>query len=513
MLIRLLPLKDPSYQTGTIKAILRATKNQSTGPAFLAPLVDDSSLDYQDRRVKSGRWTFPVVKISHGKRDDSEETVKPSKASARDNKKRDLEATKRAWDALIGACKEPRELPPQKLEAAGELETWDSKPEFKISAEFGQILVPLDEAAGNEHTITQTEKKLRTHSAIFASQVPGLTSLLVPPQQPSDNEEAIPSINGVSRTAAPSLFYNFIPAPLQKNFDPGQLFPQLRIQMRTSPNGGKATLHRLTLTFQQHMNDVLLPHKAVDIRFTRRGRLTSLKKQHSNPNVHGWAHTVCKNIASGERLTAPPLTIDVPAWTIPGLAADAKETRQVTYLFSRVSFKQAVQASFMDTVVAYNTIQSGKLGARGGSLCMYSDQAESIEKLFEDEDGVKKFIDKSFVMADRITQAAGRTTGVGKMVGRPRNEDSERRIRRAEERARAAAEGHVSAPEQLTTEGTGASKDSAPVEHDAAGDIGDPFMSSFLTVDEQDALYAMEEGMVGEGDGSVVHEENLKSQA
>ena len=157
---------------------------------------------------------------------------------------------------------------------------------------------------------------------------------------------------------------------------------------------------------------------------------------------------VTKNIESGERLTAPDLQIDIPKWTIPGSPATAKGTRSVKYLFSGIQIRQAVSGSYDGAPMSYSTVQSNKLGAKGGALHMYHNDVSSKEG----DAGLEAFVQKCFHMVDSITEAAARSQPLSKQM-RPRHEDSGRKMRRQEQRGAAARKRLGSQNDELVESG------------------------------------------------------------
>jgi hypothetical protein len=197
--------------------------------------------------------------------------------------------------------------------------------------------------------------------------------------------------------------------------------------MRSGGSGAKATFHKLTLSFQQRIHDVLLPDKAVDVRFSRRASLNFNTKEFDNEDVQAWVDAVIGNIQSGGRLTAPPLRIKIPKWTIPGFSSEEKGMRTVTYHFSGIQFRQPVVGNLFGEDISYNTIQSGKLGAKGGALTAHYNGHG--DKELRDESAVKAFVERCFDMVDLITDASKQTLPVSRVI-RPRDLNSERKTRR-----------------------------------------------------------------------------------
>lgn len=408
-MISLLPLKVSAARTIDSRK-LEASGNET----YLLPTFDDgNSVDPAFRTTKLGRWLSPVARLSdsvpaQSKGHDGTAVEDPIKLDRSTSRLVDRAVTTltQVQDGIFESTADSKET--------HESGYWSMEPQYKLSAEFGQVLFPFQSESPNEAVKAALSQTPQTP---FWPVIPGLANLLT-----SESFET------TARTAISALLYNFVPAPEQPNFEPGQTFPSLHIQVRASRHGGKANIHKISLGFQEHMHDVLLPDKASDIRFHRYGRLR-FDKRADDKNIAEWTDAVRANIESGGRLTAPSLCIQVPNWLLSGHDSDAKGTRNVTYLFSGIQFRQTVTGSFMGTPISYSTVQAGKLGAKGGILTSYYD-SESKDTSLRDETEIKAWVRKCLHIADSITEAGSKTVPVNKVLN-PRREDSERKLRRA----------------------------------------------------------------------------------
>lgn len=312
---------------------------------------------------------------------------------------------------------------------------WALEPEYKVSADFGQALFPLEHADPDKVIEAANSSRAPFHPAI-----PGLGSLL-----------ASSEFQNLSRTESPALLYDFIPSPDQKLLgtetgitEIGPTFPNLHVQVRTGRDGNRPTIHKLSIGFHERVHDVLLPDQAADIRFHRYGRLRFSSKSHHDKNVEEWSEAVRQNIESGGRLSAPSLTLDIPKWTIPGFPSDATGMLPIKYLFSGIQFRQSVTGRLLDTQISYSTVQSGKLGARRGVLSAYS------PKLSADayDSQMREFAANCVTLVDYISQAGAQTTPA-RQTRLPRNDHSARKQRRAALDARSDVGGRIDELDEL----------------------------------------------------------------
>ncbi|KAI2481940.1 SLS domain containing protein [Pyrenophora tritici-repentis] len=398
-LVKFLPFKDSTVRTcDTLK--LGSAKSAS----FLLPVFpEEKSMDHKYRDQQLGRMSMPIVRLT-GPENVDNSVEKPHKIP-----KIPKTSLSGLMTRTMATVLKPTSDAPKPLEAT---DVWVPVPEYRLSAEIGQALFPLAHADPTKAIQTALAQPSQ---ATFLPTFPGLNSLLTSPE-----------VTATARLRVPSLLYDFMPSPDQPDFERGQLFPKLQIQMRPGYNGAKPIFRKLTLSFQHHIHDVLLPDKAADVRFFRRGTLT-LREDHKENNVHEWVETVLANIQGGGRLTAPNLRLQIPECVIPGFSADSQKLRPVNYVFSGIQFRQSVQGNLFGESISYSAVQAGKFGANLASLTAHYNGHG--DKQAKDEEAVKAFVKRCFDIVNLVHGASMQTLPVGKLL-RPRDENSERKIRR-----------------------------------------------------------------------------------
>jgi hypothetical protein len=416
-LIRLLPLQETTLRTIDTHAI-----NVNKGSAHLLPTsYDQKTVEFKHRAASLGRWSLPVARKTQGDVERTEETAEESTARTRQ--------IAAVMQSLQSAAKDgpPAIAEREKDDKSG---IWRSKPTFTLSAEFGQVLYPLKDAGAKG-----TAHKHTSPQPLFTPIIPGLMNVLGAAQLQGARDDESSSFKAMERSEDSSLLYDFVAAPEQQGLEPGQAIPSLSIQVRTGDEGTAAALHKVSLGFQQHVHTVLLPGRATDVQFFRKGELR-FQKVWKDKQLKEWIEAVRANIASGERLTALDLSIKVPKWTITGKPKHVKDGKTLMYLFAGVRFQQSVNGTFRGANVTYSTTQASKMGAQGGSLNMYYDREDwGAEKLLQEEDSLASFVEQSLDFVDSITEASSTTQPLAKKVLHPRDIHSYRRQRRAEEQA------------------------------------------------------------------------------
>jgi hypothetical protein len=422
MLIRLLPLKDPALRTSNIRKL-----DPGKGAGHLLPTsYDERSLDLKHRSATLGRWSCPVARQSHAEVDEAQaaEHAKTGASTAyRKHAASIVQSLRQAAD------QDSRPV----IEQADEKTNIWLPPEFKLSAELGQALFPLDDRSISSRLKDNKGIKDTAVSSLqplFTSNVSGSTRFLGSAHLSGTTSS--PHFEAVSRTEKPLLQYDFVAAPGQLNLEAGQSLPSLHIQMRSSRTGNQASLHKLTIRFREHFHTVLLPERAADLQFVRDGRLR-LRQSQEDKSVNEWIKTVRANITSGGRLSAPDLTISIPKWTFSAQPADAKGMQKVTYLFSGVRFRQVISGLWQGTPASYSTTQSGKVDAQGSSLSLYYPETKAnVETLLESDDKLTSFVEQSLGFVDQLTEAATQIQPIAKML-RARHTEGGRKQRRLEE--------------------------------------------------------------------------------
>lgn len=397
LLINLLPLKNAITRTSDMLDVDLAETSIYPAPVY----VEKSSLEYRVRNTALGRLSIPHPRIARPESvDDAHEpVVAPTSPNA-------------VLDGLVDRTAANIIQTVHAFPQTEELGIWVPEPSNRLVAKFGQALVPLEHVGAEEPDSDVSE---RFSQNAFVSTLPGLSSVLALTE---------PSVN--ARLHSPNLNYYFRPDPEQTGFEANQLFPSLKIKMTTDHQGEKAYFRKASIRFWQHAHTVSLPNKAADVQFYKYGVLT-LRKDHADTRIQKWIGAAIKSIRSGGRIDAPPLSVDIPKWTIPGFSSDEKGMATVKYHFSGVEFRQILSGTMLGEKITYSTNQSGKLNAKGGELLAYYNGHGDEE--MRDETAIKAFVKSCHGIVDLITNASARTSPLSKQI-RPRHAESARKARR-----------------------------------------------------------------------------------
>lgn len=358
----------------------------------LSPVaLNEDSLELQHREKLWGRYVLPIARS---------EALGAVQTESQDIEISEYDAKKRnATCRTVDRALESLNLESTILGPKEKTGHWASEIEWNLSAEIGQVLFPIRRESGGGGVMTGVGSP-EDMSSIFLSSCPGLAHLLV-----------LQDFNATSRANSPALTYRFIVHPEHSSDYPECQFPTLSIQVRRGRDRQEPYVHRVKLTLQEDVHDILLPGKATDIRLCRYARL-ELQNPRSDRTIQSWRDNVAWNIRSGTRLTAPDITIDIPRWILRGDRgeADAKATKKskIKFLLSSVQVNQTVAASYRGIDVSLKTVESGRLGGNGIELSAYFKSSSDTKSDLPDKEEVREFIGKTFDLVDAVTVAAGK---------------------------------------------------------------------------------------------------------
>ena len=354
---------------------------------FFPVSFEKEAVDYKLRNTRLGRWSSPITK------DNATLQGSPNLSGRIGN------AQERVLEMTSFLSEQHRSFRAKKR--AMTLNRWEDSAESRLKANYGHLLHPLEDPTAKQPHFVPT--------------LPGISSIL-------DAEST-----RIGFWTRPSLCYDFIAQPGSPNYSTDlspNCFPKLSIIFRPDADGQHA-LQKITIQFGTAKYQVLLPEESVDIsfEFEQSLRLNPGDLIRKLPAVDRWKDKVLQNLQSGERLTAPDIELDIPRWTVEGLEYTTKdEVIKTKYLFTGISVNQSVWAEHQGNIVVYSTNQSGKLGAKTGTLSTRFGVSLGSKKVeFTDaSEAMKEFVGKAFQMAHTISQgAAASHTGMKKTIRKP----------------------------------------------------------------------------------------------
>ncbi|KAF2738829.1 hypothetical protein EJ04DRAFT_549713 [Polyplosphaeria fusca] len=378
-LINVLPLRDPSKRTINTKMLKKEHA--------LSPIPMKNSLDFRFRDIDMGRWVAPVVKMT----EESEVTEAEWLETVE---------MKKIQDTVLKDLKQnlPTEfVPPPQANVEDQAE-WQFKPFVRVEALYGQatfLLPPSHKPKIGRHCKHSVD-------AAFCTSIPGFPIALT--------DESAPS----AKLYHACLSYEFIYNPRGPNrLNPNIVCPVVEMLVGI-PSNGDPILRGVSLRFNEHNYDVLLPNKATDIRFQRFDTLALLNPL-EDPNVKEYFEAIRENVKSGQRLTAPAkLAIPIPGFINRKLPGRGHKPRTLEYLLKRIQYRQHLQSQFQDRLLDYASVRGGTLDHVGNSLAL-SYSPNTLQGVKEND--LASFINTSFELADRLTTAAADPVPRSERVG------------------------------------------------------------------------------------------------
>lgn len=419
------------------------------GEGFIQTSTSESALHYRHRRKNYGRWTFPVTRDSIQPRkaptDASDETEKKHEGYPESQEEQATEA-----DIVETATEAPKLLP-----ESAEPEIQGAKDQLELTKEITNYLTsPANGPSGApEGTYTATKNNRNTYwgphsfvelyanygnvihkppptnnsltpvslpgllnhsgnaSRTFLSVVPGFSPLLQyvvasTKFQRHFNDEKYPD----------SLLFRFSPAPWDLE-DPSSLedFPDLGLRLQVGRDQGRARFQGMGMTIRERNIDVLLPRKAVDMRFVRREVLWTRDALVRSEEIRHYLTMINTNLSGGGAIRAPAnLTLRIPAWTINNSdkynSLPAEETEHgkefvKEFVFTGVEHRQMVKFDLPDDQhrISYTSVEAGRVGGRRGELRLrLRKPAKNMEELY---DQVPELVQGAFDFASLIDDA------------------------------------------------------------------------------------------------------------
>lgn len=366
-LIKMLPLRAPEF-----------TVDRSGVPLdqnhFVPVPLDKESVDYELREAKLGRWSLPVA-------------TKKSALLESDSVAERIESTQAHIAKMAPEIfdETSRHVPTKSL--------WEPEATHRLRARFGHVLHPLDDPT--------------TQHPYFVPALPGLTSVF-------RHMTFKPYF-----TTNPSLTYEFIPNPKKSDAESTEFeYPALSVTLRPDKTG-QYHLQKMILSFGWVRHDVLLPEEVVDMSFEYDHTLR-LQNRSQMKGLFDWEREVLRNIQSGKRLVAPEIELDIPRWTVKGMESVKKnDVTRAHYMFTGVKIHQSMWGAYQGVAASYGTSQSGKLGAKQGTLSISYGVSAASKKIvgLDAKEALGKFVADAYMMAGKITEAAASSgTGMRKIV-------------------------------------------------------------------------------------------------
>ncbi|KAF2139524.1 uncharacterized protein K452DRAFT_360318 [Aplosporella prunicola CBS 121167] len=407
MLLAMLDL--PSRAEGTVLA-----KDEGEG---VLQVVTGTALPFRQRDKGYGRLAFPVARelISENKQDEHDE--------------QDEAFMKRITSSIMkwnGPRRPEREEGLQEFEEPEVEEdtvksAWSDSSITEIFAEYGNILHPPVEMGSSlssvpvSSLVSDTDREPRT----FLHTLPGFSPLL---KEISTYARASKNSFDAQARIPHGLLFRFIPSPWQaEDISVVKDLPVADMRIVVDQNGNPK-FQGLSLTLKERTTEVLLPSKAVDVRFERRESLWR-ESTFADKAIRSYLYTIKMGQGTDRKIRALPfLKLSIPAWTVnnPEKWSEKFLMRQtprgeefrVNYLLYGIEHRQIIRFDQPNDEyrVTYSSVEAGKVRGRRGELRLRfktPEQTPTTDDLTAElEERVQRLVEKGLAMANTIDDAA-----------------------------------------------------------------------------------------------------------
>lgn len=176
---------------------------------------------------------------------------------------------------------------------------------------------------------------------------------------------------GQSTKPVTSLRMRFIPSPWS-SIDPTALksFPPVEMRFSMDDTTKDLELKDVLAITESAVSDIILPDRAVDLRFRQRttARLQT-SRHHQLPQITEFLNASQLNIQKGRLLTPPTLTLPIAKHLVSAKGAPAADIVDVEYLYAGLEYRNAFATTFRGWKLLYTSIEGGKAD---GSRCELS---------------------------------------------------------------------------------------------------------------------------------------------
>ncbi|EKG17286.1 hypothetical protein MPH_05496 [Macrophomina phaseolina MS6] len=420
------------------------------GEAFIQTSASESALHYRHRRKNYGRWTSPVTRnSSRSQAGTSEATTESRESSGEQSANQEDQAASgdaakvttetqaaaqipetqseskgaekaselvaNITDYLKSSTGSPSGAPEGEYPASKDARStyWGPHSLVELYASYGNVIHKPPPASSTltpislEGLLNHSDKPSRT----FLHAIPGFSPLLQyvaahTKFQRHFNDEKYPD----------ALLFRFSPAPWDlADASSPEDFPDLGLRLMVGKNGGRARFQGLGMTIRERNIDLLLPEKAVDVRFVRREVLWTRDALARSEDVRNYLAMINMNLGGGGAIRAPAeLRLRIPAWAVknsekysslPSVETEHGKEFVKEFIFTAVEHRQMVKFDLPGDKhrISYTSVEAGRVGGRRGELRLrLRKPAKDTEEL---KDEVQGLVEGAFDVASLIDDA------------------------------------------------------------------------------------------------------------
>ncbi|KFY22404.1 hypothetical protein V493_06617 [Pseudogymnoascus sp. VKM F-4281 (FW-2241)] len=349
---------------------------ETDSPVYAVDYEYHHIASWRDRLRRWSRWQTAIGKS------DSDEVCS---IQERDKKELDLSKEEEDQDLASQAEHQALSMSPHhkainldkekvKQYESQESNLWSTTPITSTSATVGNVLHQTPPGSGPvdvSKPVQFDEKKIMNSRTIFVPSTKNLSRLV----SGMDND-------GDVKTSS-VLTMKFLPSPWSgEDMKQMSKFPSLEMSFSMTSTAERFILANMVAITEDVCNDIMLPDKALDIRFRQK---TSFPFIAANLGSYPQITEFLEASQLGQRanvMTPPELVVPIPDF-MSSLKGDkgpsSSASTAVRYLFAGLTYRTQISYEFRDWRLRYTSINSGKADGRCGELTLLPKHKKSIE--------------------------------------------------------------------------------------------------------------------------------------
>lgn len=364
------------------RTVYRHGCKETDSPAYAVDYEYHHTMSWRDRLRRWSRWQTAIEKADSEEVRGIEEGDKkavdlPSKAEEQDL------ASQAEHEALASLSMSPHhkaiKLDDAKVKQyeSQESNLWSTNPITSTSATIGNVLhqtLPGSGPVDESKPVHFDGKDIMNTRTLFVPSTKNLSRLVSGMGNDKD-----------TRTSS-VLTMKFLPSPWSgENLKQLSKFPILEMQFSTTSTAeNRFKLANMVAITEDICNDVMLPDKALDIRFRQK---TSFPFIVSNLEAYPQIAEFLEASQLGQRsnvMTPPEIVVPIPDFmsSLKGDkgAANSASTA-VRYLFAGLTYRTQISYDFRDWRLRYTSVNSGKADGRHGELTLLPKHKKASEQI------------------------------------------------------------------------------------------------------------------------------------
>ncbi|KAI9732045.1 MAG: hypothetical protein M1818_007640 [Claussenomyces sp. TS43310] len=381
------------------RAVKRHACKELAAPVMAVKYERTEGLSWRDRLDQWARWTVSISKLeAMGPLSSSEEPIETS-ASDPTSKSTDREQSVRISSGRLRDKQMTDHVALEDQTQRTESFSWSDSYMTTSSAVVGHVLHQISESDTSTASPVHALIKDRTNFIPATLNV----SRLLGYEKKSLNMRPVTSLR-----------MRFLPDPWNAGSQQAKGLgpPPIEMRFRIDPSTKDVELKDVLAITESTMTDVLLPDRALDLRFRQRttSRLMMMRGQQV-PQISNFLKDSQLNLRQGALVTPPSLTLPIVPRICDHkgkLAEIDSGSFDVEYLFAGLEYRTSFATSFKGWTLLYTSIEGGKANGRRSELSLrpqlnpQSGQRGKSDTVQSHEELSSSFVNDAFSLIDAL---------------------------------------------------------------------------------------------------------------